>query len=64
MSCFSKVKMSCVHASHRYQGLDNLWLRHGAVENKSGQQLATISPVFCAMILGEDCVQNVSDVGE
>ena len=64
MSCFSKVEMSCVHASHMCQGLDNLWLRHGAVENKSGQQLATISPVFYAMILGEDCVQNVSDVGE
>ena len=40
------------------------WCSDGAVENKSGQQLAAISPVFCVMILGEDCVQNVSDVGE
>ena len=64
MSCFSKVEMSCVHASHLYQGLDNLWLRQGTVENKAGQQPVTISPVFCAMILDEDCVQNFSDVGE
>jgi hypothetical protein len=40
------------------------WCSDGAVENKAGQQPVTISPVFCAMILGEDCVQNVSDVGE
>ena len=44
-----------------YQGLDNLWLRHGAVENKSGQQSAVF---FSAMLINEDCVQNVSDVGE
>jgi len=50
MSCFNKVKMSGVQASHLYQGLDNLWLRYGTVENKSGQNRATISPVFCAMI--------------
>ena len=40
------------------------WCSDGAVENKSWQQLATISPDFYAMILGEDCVQIVSDVGE
>jgi hypothetical protein len=56
--------MSCVHASHMYQSLDSLWLRHGTVKNKAGQQPATIRPVFSAMLLSEDCVQNVSDVSE
>ena len=62
--CKRNIEMSCVHASHMYQGLDNLWLRHGVVENKAGQQPATIRPVFSAMLLSEDCVQNVSDVSE
>jgi hypothetical protein len=33
-------------------------------QGKTGQQLATISRFFSAMLFIEDCVQNVSDVGE
>ena len=43
------------------------WCTGGAVENKSGQNRAITGnnqPGFSTMLINEDCVQNVSDVGE